>query len=129
MSNMEVTNNNPRTIVVFDPIFDDNVITATGAVTYVAGTLLGRITIGGKLAAYASGASDGSETPVSVLHSEQVFAGAGDAAIRPIISGRILRDDLVAHGVGAITTAEADQLRDYSIIAQSADALAQFDNQ
>lgn len=129
MSNMEVTNNKPRTIVVFDPVFEDATLSAAGAVTYVAGTLLGRVTADGKLKAYTSGGGDGSETPVAVLHSEQVFTGAGDAAIRPIIAGRVLRDDLVAHGVGAITTAEADQLRDYSIIAQSADSLAQYDNQ
>jgi hypothetical protein len=64
-----------------------------------------------------------------VLKEEVVFAGAGDVEDRPIISGRVRRVDLVAHGVGAITDAESDLLRTMTIIAQNTQQLAELDNQ
>ncbi len=126
---MEVTNNAPAGIVVWEPVFDADTLLAAGAVTYAAGTLLGRITASGKLTHYASGNADGSEIPVAVLLDAEVFTGAGEIPFRPILAGRLKRVDLVAHGVGAITQAEADQLRDYSIIALSTTQLASLDNQ
>lgn len=124
-----VTNNAPNGIVVWEPVHQDETLTAAGAVTWAAGTLLGRITASGKLTAYESGNSDGSEVPVAVLETETEFTGAGDKVDRPIISGRVRRGDLVAHGVGAITDAEADALRTMTIIPQSVAQLGELDNQ
>lgn len=129
MSNLEITNNKTRGIVIWQPVFEDDTLLAAGAVTYAAGTLLGRITASGKLTHYASGNVDGSEVPVAVLLDEEVIAGAGDTPFRPLISGQVRRGDLVAHGVGAITIAEADQLRDYGIVSLSTTQLAELDNQ
>lgn len=126
---MEITKNEPFGIVVWDPVYQDETLTATGEVTWAAGTLLGRITADGKLTAYTSGASDGSEVPIAVLKEEVVFAGAGDKIDRPIVSGRVRRGDLVAHGVGAITDAEADALRSMTIIPQNVAQLGEFDNE
>ncbi len=47
----------------------------------VAGTILGRITANGKLAAYASGNIDGSENPVAVLLVDAAAASADVEAI------------------------------------------------
>ena len=129
MSNIEITNNAPVGIITWDPVYEDDTLIATGAVTYVKGTLLGRITASGKLTAYDSGAGDGSEVPIAVLPQEEVFTGAGEVPIRSLISGRVRRADMVAHGVGDITIAEADQLRDYDIITQKTTQLAKLDNQ
>lgn len=129
MATLEVTNNAPAGIVVWEPVFDDDTLLAAGAVTYVRGTVLGRITASGKLTHYASGNADGSEVPVAVLLDEVIFAGAGDIPFRPILAGRLKRVDMVAHGVGALTQAEVDQLRDYGIVALSTTQLAELDNQ
>lgn len=129
MANMEVTNNAPNGIVVWEPVFDNDTLLAAGALTYAAGTVLGRITASGKLTHYASGNVDGSEVPVAVLLDEEVFAGAGDIPFRPILGGRLRRADLVAHGVGALTQAEVDLLRDYGIVGLNTLQLAELDNQ
>ena len=129
MATLEITNNQVAGIVLQDPVFDDDVLIVTGAVTYVAGTVLGRITASGKLTAYASGNADGSEVPVAVLHDEAVFTGAGEIPFRPILSGQLRRGDLVAHGVGALTQAEVDLLRSFTIIGLKTTQLAELDNQ
>lgn len=129
MPNIEITNNKTRTIVVWGPVFEDDVLLSAGALTYAEGTLLGRITASGKLTHYASGNVDGSETPIAVLLNEEVFAGAGEIPFRPVINGRLRKGDLVAHGVGAITIVEADLLRDFGIVALSTIQLAELDNQ
>jgi hypothetical protein len=127
--NMEVTNNATNGIVIADDVYDDETLTAIGAVTWAAGTLLGRITASGKMTAYTSAAVDGSEVPIEVLRDEVVFDGAGDLAGRPLVSGKVRRGKLVAHGVGAVDQVEVDQLRDYTIIAQRTTQLAELDNQ
>lgn len=129
MTNIEITNNATSGVVIWEPVFDDDVLIVTGAVTYAAGTVLGRITASGKLTAYTSGAGDGSQVPIAVLHEETVFTGAGEIPFRPILGGRVRRADLVAHGVGALTQAEVDLLRDYGIVALTTTQLAELDNQ
>ena len=126
---MTVTNNAPDGLIVWEPVFDDDTLLAAGALTYVAGTVLGRITASGKLTHYASGAGTGEEVPVAVLAEDHVFGIAGDQPIRPIIAGRVKRADLIAHGVGALTQAEVDALRNFSIVALSTTQLAGLDNQ
>ena len=123
MANIEITQNDTTGVVIWEPVFSDETLTAAGADTWAAGTLLGRITAS-KLTIYTSGAVDGSETPIAVLRDEVVFAGAGDLPGRPIIAGRVRRELLVADGVGAVNQTEVDQLRDYGIIALSTQQLA-----
>lgn len=124
-----VTNNKNFGVVVWEPVFDDETIVDAAGATYVAGTVLGRITVGGNLTAYVSGAADGSEVPVAVLRDELVLATATPVPCRPILAGRVRRNELVAHGVGALTDAEVDALRDYSIVALSSSPLTTLDNQ
>lgn len=129
MPSIEITNNSSVGVVIAFPVYDDNTLTASGAVDWAAGTLLGRITASGKLTAYASGAADGSEVPVAVLPEAVSFAGAGDKPGRPLIAGQLRRSKLIAHGVGAITDAEADALRSYGMIPLRTAQLAEADNQ
>lgn len=126
---MEVTNNATSGLVVWAPKYNNETLNAGGAVTWAKGTLLGRLTASGKLTAYASGAADGSEVPVAVLVEEVIFTGAGDKPARVLVGGEVRRADLVAHGVGAITIAEADLLRDYGIISYTVTQLGELDNQ
>ncbi len=129
MPPITITTNESRRIPVWEPVFDDDILLDAGGDTYPAGTLLGRITASGKLTAYTTGAVDGSQVPVAVLLDEVVLAAGVDTAGRPIIAGRVRRDDLVAFGVGAITVAESDLLRSHSIIPVSSTQLAELDNQ
>ena len=130
MANIQITNNQTRGISIWDPVFEDEIVLDAGNEVYPAGTVLGRITASGKLTKYTTGASDGSEIPVSVLLDELVLTAGVDMPCRPIISGRVRRNDLLADDPArSITTAEADLLRDYSIIALSTTQLAELDNQ
>lgn len=124
-----ITNNDVTGLVLWQPVFSPNTLTAGAAETWPAGTLLGRITASGKLTRYDSGAADGSEVPVAVLPAEQVFTAAGDAPCRVIIGGQLRRGDLTEFGVGAITVAQADALRDYGIVALETKELSELDNQ
>jgi hypothetical protein len=131
MSTMEITKNAPRGFVFFGDTRQDDTLSAAGAVTYLAGTILGRITTGGKLTHYDSAASDGSENPVAVLAEEQVFTALGDRAIRPIISGSFDRSGLVIHGgVTPVSPALADSLRSMGLLTEPNIAqLASYDNE
>lgn len=129
MANVEITNNDVDGIPVWEPTYEDDTLAATGAVTYAAGTVLGRLTATGNLTAYESGNADGSEIPVAWLPNEVEFTGAGTTPIRAGISGKVRRSRLIAHGVGALTQAEVDALRDYSIVALSTTELSELDNQ
>lgn len=128
MSTLERQENTTAGVVLFEPVYEPNTLLSAGALTYAEGTVLGRITASGKLTHYASGSADGSETPIAVLQNEQVFAGAGDVAINAIIGGQVRLSKLVAHGVGALTQGEVDELRDYTIIAKASRELSSFDN-
>lgn len=128
MATLEITNNDTRSLVVWDPVFDDDTIIDAGGETYPAGTLLGRLTASSKLTKYESGNSDGSEIPVAVLRDEIVLAAATDTAVRPIIGGRVRRGDLL-HDGSPITQLEADALRDFGIVPLTTTQIAELDNQ
>lgn len=129
MSNVTVTNNNVAGLVVRDPQFRKETLTATGAVVWAMGTVLGRVTTGGKLTAYTAGASNGSQVPKFVTTSEITFTGAGDQRDTVLVGGVVRQGDLVAHGVGALTSLEVDALRDYGIVAEPVAQLNILDNQ
>lgn len=126
---IEITTNDVTGIVIWGPVFEDEILFDAAALTYAKGTLLGRITASGKLTKYTSGALDGSDVPVAVLRDAITLAAGVDKPCRPIISGRVRRQDLVAHGVGAITAAEADLLRTMTIIPLNTNELSELDNQ
>ena len=131
MANIEITNNKTNGITVWEPSYQDETFTAAGADTFVAGTVLGRVTASGNLAPY-SGATNlpvGTNVPIAVLRNEIVTTGAGDTPIRAMISGKVRSDDLVHHGTGALTQAELDLLKDQMIIGVETEQLTSQDNQ
>lgn len=129
MQNIEITNNDPLGIVIWDPVFEDATLTFAGAETWPAGAVLGKVTATGKYVRFDAAAVDGSEVPKAVLSQEVTAAGAGDVAGRPLISGRVRAGDLVDAADAALTGAQLDQLRDYTIIALATNQLAELDNQ
>tara|TARA_R110000787_G_scaffold57733_1_gene131751 strand:- start:974 stop:1360 length:387 start_codon:yes stop_codon:yes gene_type:complete len=128
MATFSRQDNSSAGVVIANPLYENVTLLAAGAVTWAAGTVLGRITASGKMTSYVAGAGDGSEVPIAVLRDEQVFSGAGDVAGNVIVAGRVRLAKLIAHGVGAITTGERDELRDYGIVAETTSQLGELDN-
>lgn len=129
MSNIEITNNSTSGVAIWDPVHEDATLTFAGAETWPAGAVLGKVTATGKYVRFNPGGADGSEIPKAVLTQEVTAAGAGDVAARPAIAGRVRAGDLVNNADAALTAAQLDQLRDYSIIALGTTQLAELDNQ
>lgn len=127
-----ITNNKNYGAVLFGVEFGDDTLVSTTGVTYPAGTILGRITVSGNLTAYVSGAADGSQVPIAILHETTVLTAATPVPFRPIIAGRVRRTEISVYNAGtplAPTQAEVDLLRDYAIIAQDSTGLTELDNQ
>lgn len=129
MANIEITNNSTSGVAIWEPVHEDATLVFPGAETWPAGAVLGKVTASGKYARFNPGASDGSEIPKAVLTQEVTSTGAGDVAARPAIAGRLRAGDLVNNADAALTDAQLDQLRDYSIIPLSTTQLAELDNQ
>ena len=129
MPNIEITNNQTRGIVIWEPVFDDATLTLGAAETWPAGAILGKVTATGKYVRFATGASNGSEVPKAVLTQAVESAAAGDIAARVLINGRVRQGDIVDADDAALTAVAVDQLRDYTIIAQTTQQLAELDNQ
>lgn len=133
MANLEITNNKTRGIVIWEPVFEDDLITFAGSGTLLAGTILARDSVSLKLVPYVKGGvANENGIPKAVLLDALTAAGAGDLPCRPIIGGRIRSGDLVIDADGDATNVDAaviDQLRDYTIIALGTTQLAELDNQ
>jgi hypothetical protein len=130
MPNLEITNNTPSGIVLWNPIQQNDILIDAGGETYPAGTLLGRITASEKLTKYTVAAVDGSQIPVAVLRDELILAAGVDTPCQPLISGQLRRGDLLADDPArAITISEADALRSFTIITVPTQQLAEQDNQ
>jgi hypothetical protein len=126
---MTVTNNDTVGLVVWDPIYDTDVLVDASAGTYVTGTILGRITASGRLTKYTSGASDGSQNPIAVLSTDVTLSAGVPVNIRPLIGGRVRRSELVLSAGGTPSQAVVDALRSNGIFALTTVNLAKQDNQ
>ena len=85
----------------------------------------------GKMVPYAIAGLGGAQIPTAVLTYDVTAAGAGDVAIRAMISGGVVKERLIisADGDGSnITDAILDQLRDFTIVSEDVEELSQFDN-
>lgn len=129
MANLTITNRTTSGVVLHGAVFEDQVLTSTAAATWPAGSVLGRITASGKMARFATGASDGSQIPTAVLTTDVVFAAAGDRTERPAISGQVRKGKLLDAAGAALTTAAIDQLRDFTVLALTTHQLSAQDNQ
>ena len=133
MSNLEITNNKTRGVVIWDPVFEDDTVTAAGADTFAAGTILARDSVSLKLVLFVKGGvTNENGIPKAVLTEDLVFAGAGDLPARPMVGGRVRAGDLIIDADGDATNVDAavlDELRDYGIVGLSTTQLAELDNQ
>lgn len=128
MATLTITTNDTSTTVLRDPLFEQYTASFEAVETWPDGTVLGRITVGGKYRRVASAATDGSQTPIAVLTSELVGAAIGDVPCTLLISGQVKQNRLTTAD-GAITAAQVVQLRDYGIIAVDVNNLSIYDNQ
>lgn len=133
MANIEITNNKARSVVVWEPVFEDELVTFAGAGTLAAGTILARDSVSLKMVPFVKGgATNENGIPKAVLLDELTATGAGDLPCRPIISGRLRKGDLVIDADGDasnVDNAVEDQLRDYGLVTLSTTQLAELDNQ
>jgi hypothetical protein len=131
MANVEITNNAPFGIVLWEPVFADELMLATiPAATYAAGTMLKR-DAGGALDLYDV-ADVATIDPVAVLAAEYVADGATAMANRVLIAGRVRKADMLIDNAGtpeAPSAAALDKLKAAGIIAQDVQQLAELDNQ
>ena len=111
---------------------DEHTNDTGGALTVYRLTILGRITATGLYKQYASGASDGSQTPVAVSLSEVVHAANGDKAVGVLLAGEVEESKLIVHGSAAgtgITAAIKDALRTMGIFVIPRTECNALDNQ
>lgn len=130
---MTVTNIDLGNVVLCDAEFKDDLLTFAGAATVLEGTILARDSVSGKLVPYVIGGSTNENgIPKTVMTYDVTAAGAGDVAVRSMISGKVRKERLVVNADGDdsnITNAILDQLRSYSIVPVSVDELNILDNQ
>lgn len=107
--------------------FRDALLAFAGAGTVLAGTILARRTSDLRVVPFVVGGTGGAETPVAVLTYDVVATGAGDVAIRMMVSGKVNRNRLIiaADGHGNnLTPAHMDALRHFGIVPVDVQALA-----
>jgi hypothetical protein len=75
-----------------------------GTLTYTAGTLLGRITTGGKVQPLASGAVDGSQIPVGILAQTVELVDDGEATVTVCVSGEVATEKVILNGSDTMAT-------------------------
>lgn len=130
---LTVTNVDLGSVILRDAKFRDELLTFAGAGTVVEGTILARDSVSLKLVPFVKGgATNENGIPKAVVTYDVTAAGAGDEAIRAMVSGSVRKDKLIidADGDGSnIDDAVLDQLRDYGIIPEDNQDLSVLDNQ
>lgn len=104
-----------------------------GAADFIVGDKFAlTVAANNKMVVFATDGAGGAQFPVQVITYAVTATGAGDVAIRGMVSGKVRKEKLIidADGDGSnITNAILDQLRDYSIIPLDVFELGRLDNQ
>ena len=133
MANLTVTNNDLGSVILEGGAFRDDLLTFAGAGTVVAGTILARDSVSLKLVPFVKGGVvNENGIPKAILTFDVTAAGAGDEAIRDMVTGIVRKEKLIidADGDGSnIDNAVLDQLRDYSLVSIDVQELNILDNQ
>jgi len=133
MSNIEITNNSTVGVVLFEPVFKDEIITAAGADVFAAGTILARDSVSLKLVLFEKGGSTNENgIPKAVITHDLEFTGAGDLPAKVMVGGQVRTNHLIIDADGDASNVDAavlDELRDYGIVGLSTTQLAELDNQ
>ena len=133
MSNLTITNVSLGSVILLNGQFNDDQITFGGAGTLKEGTILARNSSTLKLVPFVKGgSSNGNGIPKAVLTYAVTATGAGNVAVRDMVSGSVRAERLIIDADGDASNVDAavlDQLRDYSLIAIEVKELYSFDNQ
>lgn len=133
MSNITVTNVDIGNVILKDGEFRDDLLTFAGAATVKEGTILARDSVSLKLVPFVKGgATNENGIPKAVLTYDVTATGAGDVAIRDMVSGSVRAQRLVIDADGDASNVDAavlDQLRDYALVSIDVQELNILDNQ
>lgn len=128
MPNLVTTTIDYNAIELRSVVYRDDLLKFTGVATVLAGCILARDTSDNTLVPYViGGVANGNGIPCAVLPNDVTSIGAGNIAIRGIVSGSVNRVRLVvnADGNGSnITKQIEDQLRARSIVPEIVDQIA-----
>jgi len=83
--------------------------TTAGTLTYPIGTLVGRLTSGGKLVPLTSAATNGSQIPVGFLAQEVTLAATSDDNVCIVIAGTVDSSKITLAGSDVLTTVITEQ--------------------
>lgn len=133
MPNLTITNNDLGSVILEEGKFNDDLLTFTGAATVLAGTILARDSGSLKLVPFVKGGVvNENGIPKAVITYDVTAAGAGDIAVRDMVSGSVRGPRLIIDADGDnsnVDNAVLDQLRDYSLITIDVQELNILDNQ
>ena len=124
--NIEITNNAPNGIIIWDPVFDDEILSVPGSVTYVRGTVLARKSVADAVVAAADGGNTGNGTttvatvvagisvPIAGIYNLEVTTAVTNGGIFKLEdpNGALVASGLVmTAGAGAATVFETSGLQ------------------
>jgi hypothetical protein len=118
-------------IFLFNNEFEDAPVgNATGsAITYLPGTVMGRISATGLIIPAASAANDGSQFPIGILNRGIVLQPSDSRTVSICISGEVAGEMLILAGSDTldtvVTNANGRRMRDV-IVANSAGIIIKF---
>lgn len=95
------------------PAITRKVTIPANAGALVAGTVLGKITVGGKFVKSLSASSDGSQTPRAIL-AHDITVGASDTEVMAYFTGHF-RSAALTFGAGHTAASTTDGLRSLGI--------------
>lgn len=129
MANISTTTIDSGTVAHDGAEFRDELLTLPGAQTVLAGTILARDSVSGKLVPYVDTGTPTNENnvPKAVLTYEVTSTGAGDVPVRALVAGKVNKHRLVIDADGAatvLTSLHLDQLRSYAIVPVDLEQLA-----
>ena len=133
MADPVITNIDLGNVIYSDAEFSDELLTLAGADAIAEGTILARDSVSGKLVLFVKGGSTNENgIPKAVLTYDVSIGGAGDVALRAMVSGKVRKERLIIDADGDdsnVDNAVRDQLRDYSIVVVNVTELNGLDNQ
>ena len=133
MANIAIENIDLGSIILKDGQFRDDLLTFAGAGTVIEGTILARDSVSLKLVPYVKGGvANENGIPKAILTYAVTATGAGDEAIRDMVSGSVRAERLVIDADGDasnVDNAVLDQLRAYTLVSIDVQELNIQDNQ
>ena len=134
MGDPVITNVDLGNVIHANALFRDELLTLAGNDIIAEGTILARDSVSKKLVLFVKGgATNENGIPKVVLtYLVNNTAGAGDTALRAMVSGEVRKERLIidADGDGSnVDNTVLDQLRDYSIVPINVTELNGLDNQ